>query len=72
MEIFCVYNIINRNNDLVDKFWVSDSIPSTTNKLKDKKPFEVLSIAPIVAYVINGLKKNETWQSVDAFDKRFS
>lgn len=56
----------------MEHFWITNTIPVTTDILKNQKPFEVLSIAPIVAYVINGLKKNQTWQSVDAFEKEFS
>lgn len=60
------------NNDLLEYFWISNTIPVTSDILKNQKPFEVLSIAPIVAYVVNGLRKNRTWQSVDAFEKEFS
>ena len=35
-----------------EKFWVTDSIPTTTRKLANVKPFEILSIAPIVAYTL--------------------
>lgn len=42
------------DNDLIDKFWVTNTIPTTAAKLPGMGPFEVLSIAPLVADYLRG------------------
>uniref|UniRef100_A0A7S1F9E6 Phosphoribosyltransferase domain-containing protein n=1 Tax=Noctiluca scintillans TaxID=2966 RepID=A0A7S1F9E6_NOCSC len=37
------------NNDLIHKFWITDSVPTTCAAVRGKAPFEVLSLAPIIA-----------------------
>lgn len=36
---------VDREDKLVDEFYVSDTIPRVTNQLKDKEPFKVVSMA---------------------------
>ena len=37
-----------------DHFWMTDSIPRNSEILRDKKPFEILSIASLINFVIKG------------------
>lgn len=41
-----------KNEGLFDVFWVTNSIPWVANQLKKKKPFQVLSIVPVLRPVI--------------------
>lgn len=34
-----------------EKFWISDSIPTVADVLRDQAPFEVLSIAPLISFL---------------------
>merc|ERR1719343_207673 len=42
------------DTDLIHKFWVTDSIP-TAKDIDGKGPFEVLSLAPLVAGYLMGV-----------------
>lgn len=44
-------------NDLIDHFWITDSIP-TVSALNGKAPFEVLSLAPLIARYLQGMQED--------------
>merc|ERR1719183_28445 len=44
-------------NDLIDTFWITDSVPTTAQIVNGKKPFQVLSLAPLIARYLNGLSE---------------
>merc|ERR1711924_176594 len=44
-------------NELIHKFWVTDSIPSTAETIRGKDPFEVLSLAPCIVNYLNGISE---------------
>lgn len=46
-------------NDLIHKFWITDSIPTTCEQLRDIEPFEVISLAPLIANYLVGLAEDE-------------
>ena len=41
-------------NGLVDTFWLTDTIPETSEAVKGIAPFEILSIAPLVGHLLTG------------------
>lgn len=45
-------------NDLIHKFWLTDSIPTTCSQIKDQAPFEVLSLAPLISNYLAGLAED--------------
>jgi len=42
-------------NDLIHKFWITDSIPPTVEQVAGQAPFEVLSLAPLIANYLKGI-----------------
>lgn len=42
------------DNPLIDKFYITDTIPTTAKAVRGVAPFEVLSIAPILCTVMLG------------------
>lgn len=45
-------------NDLIHKFWITDSIPSTCAQINGKEPFEVLSLAPLICNYLIGIAED--------------
>eukprot|EP00450_Noctiluca_scintillans_P001533 CAMPEP_0194481272 /NCGR_PEP_ID=MMETSP0253-20130528/3771_1 /TAXON_ID=2966 /ORGANISM="Noctiluca scintillans" /LENGTH=309 /DNA_ID=CAMNT_0039320743 /DNA_START=38 /DNA_END=967 /DNA_ORIENTATION=- len=43
------------NTALIHKFWITDSVPTTCEKIRDQAPFEVLSLAPLIAKYLKGI-----------------
>jgi len=41
-------------NDQVHKFWITDSIPTTVSAVGGQPPFEILSLAPLLANYLRG------------------
>jgi len=41
-------------NDLLHRFWITDTVPSTASQVEGQAPFEVLSIAPLIARYLTG------------------
>mmetsp|Transcript_91757 Transcript_91757/g.264641 ORF Transcript_91757/g.264641 Transcript_91757/m.264641 type:complete len:335 (+) Transcript_91757:47-1051(+) len=41
-------------SDLIYKFWITDSIPTTCAQIAGQAPFEVLSLAPLIASYLQG------------------
>lgn len=41
-------------NPLIHKFWITDTVPNTAKEVDGKDPFEILSIAPLVARYLMG------------------
>jgi ribose-phosphate pyrophosphokinase len=41
-------------NDQVHKFWITDSIPTTVSAVAGQQPFEILSLAPLLAEYLRG------------------
>lgn len=46
-------------NGLIHKFWITDSIPTTCAAIADKAPFEVLSLAPLIARYLQGIAEED-------------
>jgi len=45
-------------NDLIHKFWITDSIPTTAELVAGQEPFEVLSLAPLIANYLAGIAED--------------
>lgn len=45
-------------NDLIHKFWITDSIPTTSSVVDGVGPFEVLSLAPLIARYLQGVAED--------------
>jgi len=43
------------DNDVIHKFWITDSIPTTAAQVAGQAPFEVLSLAPLIANYLTGI-----------------
>jgi len=43
------------DHPLIDTFWVTNSIPTSTSQLEGQKPFKVLSLAPLIAKYLSGV-----------------
>jgi len=41
-------------NDALHKFWITDSIPTTVSAVAGHQPFEILSLAPLLAEYLRG------------------
>jgi len=46
-------------NELIHKFWITDSIPTTCAQIEGQDPFEVLSLAPLVSKYLVGLAEED-------------
>uniref|UniRef100_A0A7S2QDK4 Phosphoribosyltransferase domain-containing protein n=1 Tax=Zooxanthella nutricula TaxID=1333877 RepID=A0A7S2QDK4_9DINO len=45
--------------DLIHKFWITDSIPTTCREIEGLAPFEVLSLAPLIANYLIGVAEED-------------
>mmetsp|Transcript_20643 Transcript_20643/g.43937 ORF Transcript_20643/g.43937 Transcript_20643/m.43937 type:complete len:405 (+) Transcript_20643:26-1240(+) len=47
-------------NELIHRFWITDSVPTTAAQVDGKAPFVVLSLAPLIGNYLQGLSGQES------------
>jgi len=46
-------------NSLIHKFWITDTVPTTAALVKNQAPFEILSIAPLIANYLGTILEDD-------------